>query len=830
VSRGFGGRALAFAAIFALAANMVGSPGAGASATAALPAPTGVQAKTVSPTEIDLSWTAVTGATGYAVLRSKSATTGYIKVATPSTTTFKNPNLLAATTYYYEVKAVNASSTSAPSTAVSATTLLRPPIGVSAKAVSTSEIDLTWTAETGASSYQVLQATAATGPFTIVGSPTTNANADLGLSPGAKYYFEVEGVDAGGPSAPSLPVATLTFPAPPKNVFAKGHTATQVNLSWTAVTGAASYVVGRALTSGGPYTPVGTPKSLSFVDTGLTAATTYYYIVQAKNGSGVSSNSAEVSATTTPAAPGGLTATVKSSSEIGLSWNAVTGAGAYRVLLAKVSGGPYSNVGTVNTTAFDTNGLSAATTYYITVQATNASGPSNRATEVSALTDPASPTGVKASAVSVSEIDLSWTAVTGASVYEVLRSTTTGGPYTTIATPTATSFADTALKPATTYYYVIEAANASGPSANSVEASAITELGVPTGVVATAVSVSEIDLTWNAIPGTTNYEVERSTTTGGPYTTVGTPTGASFADTGLRPATTYYYVIQATSGVVTSPMSPEVSATSQLGKPTGVAATPVSPSEIDLTWSAIPGAASYVVERSTTTGGPYTTVGTPTAASFADTGLAPAGTYYYVIGAIAGTVSSALSSEVSATSLLGTPTGVTATAVSESEIDLTWNGVPGATGYAVERSTTQGGPYTTVGLALAASFADTGLKSATTYYYVIRATAGAVSSARSSEASATTVLGTPTGVTATAVANDEIDLRWLPVTGATGYVVKSSRISGGPYATVGTPTTPSFANTGLSSERTYFYVVVAVGPSGVSAPSSQVSARTFGGG
>jgi fibronectin type 3 domain-containing protein len=797
---------------------------------AALPAPTGVQAKTASITEIDLSWTAVTGATSYAVLRSKSATTGYTKVATLSAISFADIKLIPGTTYYYEVKAVNASSTSAPSSAVSGTTLLRPPIGVAAKGVSTSEIDLTWTPETGATSYQVAQAAVATGPFSAVGSPITNAFADLGLSPGVKYYFEVEAVDAGGPSAPAHVVASVTYPAPPKNVFAHGVTATQVNLSWTAVTGAASYVVGRALTSGGSYTPVGTPKSLSFVDTGLTAATTYYYVVQAKNGSGVSSNSAEVSATTTPAVPTGLAATVKSASEISLTWNAVTKATGYRVLFAKVSGGPYSNVGSVNTTSFDANALLPATTYYITVQATNASGPSNRATEVSALTDPASPTGVKATAVSVSEIDLSWTAVTGASSYQVLRSTTSGGPYTTIATPTATTFADTALKPATTYYYVIEATNASGTSANSVEASAITELGVPTGVVATAVSVSEIDLTWNAIPGTTNYEVERSTTSGGPYTTVGTPTAASFADTGLRPATTYYYVIQSTSGAVTSPMSAEASATTQLGRPTGVMATAVSPAEIDLTWSASPGAASYVVERATATGGPYTTVGTPTAASFADTGLRPASTYYYVIQAIAGTVSSSLSSEVSATTLLGTPTGVTATAVSASEIDLSWNAVPGANGYTVERSTTQGGPYTTVGSALSASFADTGLKGATTYYYVIRATAGAVSSPPSSEVSATTLLGTPTGVTATAVAPDEIDLGWQPVTGATSYMVKSSRISGGPYTTVGSTTTPSFANTGLSPERTYFYVVVAVDASGVSAPSSQVSARTFGGG
>ncbi|RKP53163.1 glycoside hydrolase family 5 [Cohnella endophytica] len=78
----------------------------------------------------------------------------------------------------------------------------------------------------------------------------------------------------------------------------------QAALSWTAASGAASYTVKRATTSGGPYTNVATAlTATSYTNTGLTNGTTYYYVVSASNASGESPNSAQVSAT--PSAGGG---------------------------------------------------------------------------------------------------------------------------------------------------------------------------------------------------------------------------------------------------------------------------------------------------------------------------------------------------------------------------------------------------------------------------------------------------------------------------------------------------------------------------------------------
>jgi hypothetical protein len=81
-------------------------------------------------------------------------------------------------------------------------------------------------------------------------------------------------------------------------------------------------------------------------------------------------------------------------------------------------------------------------------------------------------------------------------------------------------------------------------------------------------------------------------------------------------------------------------------------ATPGS-GQISLSWAAVSGATFYTVKRSTTTGGPYTVIGSPSMTTFVDTGRAIGPTYYYVVSANAACGESANSSQVSGTATSG---------------------------------------------------------------------------------------------------------------------------------------------------------------------------------
>jgi|HubBroStandDraft_6_1064221.scaffolds.fasta_scaffold01749_11 fibronectin type 3 domain-containing protein len=268
---------------------------------------------------------------------------------------------------------------------------------------------------------------------------------------------------------------------------------------------------------------------------------------------------------------------------------------------------------------------------------------------------PSTPSGLTASAANA-QVNLTWNASSGATAYYVKRSTTSGGPYTQIATPTTTSYADNSVTNGTKYYYVVSAYNSYGQSANSAEVNATPTAppppSAPSGLQATAGN-TQVSLTWTASSGATSYHVKRSTANGGPYTQVSAPTAANFNDTGLTNGTTYYYVVSALNTAGESANSAQASATpvapvTPPAPPSGLQATPGN-AQVNLSWTASAGATSYHVKRSTTTGGPYTQVAAPSTTSDADTGLTNGTTYYYVVSALNAAGESANSSQASAT-------------------------------------------------------------------------------------------------------------------------------------------------------------------------------------
>lgn len=172
------------------------------------------------------------------------------------------------------------------------------------------QANLTWSASTGATGYSVKRGTTSGGAYTQLATVATTSYADTGVTTGTTYFYVVAAVNATGTS-PNSSQASITItaaaalapgaiPAAPAGLSASAGNA-RVNLTWTATSGAASYRVKRATTSGGPYTQVAAPTSAGYNDISLTNGTTYYYVVTAVNTSGESSNSAQASAK--PAAP-----------------------------------------------------------------------------------------------------------------------------------------------------------------------------------------------------------------------------------------------------------------------------------------------------------------------------------------------------------------------------------------------------------------------------------------------------------------------------------------------------------------------------------------------
>ncbi|WP_239618031.1 lytic polysaccharide monooxygenase [Cohnella mopanensis] len=378
---------------------------------------------------------------------------------------------------------------------VTGTTIPAAPTGLTATA-GNAQVSLSWTASAGATSYTVKRATTAGGPYTnVLTGVTATSYTNTGLTNGMVYYYVVSASNSAGESANSsqasaTPIAGTTIPAAPTGLTATAGNA-QVALSWTASAGATSYTVKRATTSGGPYTNVATGvTATSYTNTGLTNGTAYYYVVSASNSAGSSANSAQVSATPTagttiPAAPAGLTATA-GNAQVSLSWTASAGATSYTVKRATTAGGPYTNVATgVTATSYTNTGLTNGTIYYYVVSASNTAGESANsaqasATPIAGTTIPAAPAGLTVTTGNA-QVSLSWTASAGATSYTVKRATTTGGPYTNVASGvTATSYTNTGLTNGTVYYYVVSASNTAGESANSSQASA-TPTGGSTG-------------------------------------------------------------------------------------------------------------------------------------------------------------------------------------------------------------------------------------------------------------------------------------------------------------------------------------------------------------
>jgi hypothetical protein len=176
-------------------------------------------------------------------------------------------------------------------------------------------------------------------------------------------------------------------------------------------------------------------------------------------------------------------------------------------------------------------------------------------------TPPPAPTGLAAQAGDA-RIDLSWQASAGATTYNLKRSGSSAGPYTTIASGlTTTAYADTSVVNGTTYYYVVTALNSAGESGPSAYVGAKPQAAnpvpaAPTDLNATSPKKGQIKLTWSPSSGALSYIIQRAPALAGPYATLkSNVTTTSYLDNKVTSRSTYYYVVVAVNAGAQSPPS-----------------------------------------------------------------------------------------------------------------------------------------------------------------------------------------------------------------------------------------------------------------------------------
>lgn len=197
---------------------------------------------------------------------------------------------------------------------------------------------------------------------------------------------------------------------------------------------------------------------------------------------------------------------------------------------------------------------------------------------------PGQVSNLSVSAASTSQLNLSWTAIGNADSYKVERATSSGGSFSQIATPSSNSYNDTSLSQGTQYFYKVRATNSQGDGSYSSEANNYTLPGQVTGLSASAASNTQINLSWNNPSGVeTGYQVHRATSSGGTYSSVGTPSGTSYSDTSLSQNTTYYYKVLAVNAGGSGAFSSIVNETTQnnASAPTGVSIATTSSGNYD---------------------------------------------------------------------------------------------------------------------------------------------------------------------------------------------------------------------------------------------------------
>jgi fibronectin type 3 domain-containing protein len=454
---------------------------------------------------------------------------------------------------------------------------------------------------------------------------------------------------------------------------------------------------------------------------------------------------------------------------------------------------------------------------------------------VDPIPTPAAPTGLTVTPGN-SLLALNWNPTAFAFSYTAKRATNSGGSYSLIASNLlTTSFTDSNLASAASYYYVVSAVNEAGvQGSNSVEAAAIAT-ALQTNLINGGFETNTSGTIFNT-KVTTGYDVSGNNVAGW------LNAGATYADSGVDYAghagivvhggSVTAYCDQGDSGayqIVAYPMNAGDKLTL-----TWWAKSSYNNSHQSVSlWSAASTASAYnsltlltnstAALNQTGNGGAYTQYTLNYIAVAGDAGKYIAVSFY--CPGTAGSYAMFDDFNLAILSLPVAPSGLTAVA-GDGQVVLNWNAVANATSYNLKQSLVSGGSYTVTATNLASlTFTNSELTNGTTYYYVVSAVNAAGEGTNSAEVSATPlppIPAVPAGLAAQA-GNGHVSLHWNTAANAAGYAIYRSTFSGGFDTFVASVTTTNYNDVTAIPGATYYYSLTATNLAGASDFSGQAS-------
>lgn len=357
-----------------------------------IPAKSTLKVASASYNSIKVTWSKVTGASGYVLYRATSSNGSYSSIGTANSgnkVSYTNKSLSSGKVYYYKIRAFRTVSGKRIYGSTSSVVYTKPipaaPSTIKAANAGYNGIKVSWSKVTGAAGYQIYRSTSSNGSYTKVGTVTGNSKVsytNTGLTTGKAYYYKVRAYAKAGSSTVygSASKAAGAKPLLAKVGGAKAASTgyDRIKVSWTKVAGASGYEIYRASSSTGAYSRVKTVTSGSTVAstiTGLGFNKTYYYKVCAYRTIGSSrvygSYSSVVKAKTALSKVTGTKVTGTTYKSTKLNWSQVSGADGYQIYRA-VKGGSYSLIKTITsrtTISYTNTGLTTGKTYYYKVRA-----------------------------------------------------------------------------------------------------------------------------------------------------------------------------------------------------------------------------------------------------------------------------------------------------------------------------------------------------------------------------------------------------------------------------------------------------------------------------